>query len=203
MSDPFRRALAARLGQVLTPEVAAELDAAVPRSPRGPAPGTPVPLDLVPPETTSGGTTLRLERFGDCLEELDRLHVAQWQEVETGLAEFPMRPDYAAMLADEQAGRLVQVVGRRSGVMVANLRFYLTTSRHRGVLIASEDTLFVDAAARDEVWLANRLVDYAERVARAAGARILYANSKAANGADVLMRRRGCTLYAHQFYKVL
>lgn len=205
MSDPFRRALAARLGQVLTPEIAAELDAAVPRSVRGSAGGAPVPLDVLPPETSEAhGVTLALERFEACLEELDQLHIDQWQEVETALAQFPMRPNYAAMIADEQAGRLVQVIARNIfGQAVGNLRFYLTTSRHRGVLIATEDTLFIRQDARSDVWLASRMVDFAERAARALGAKILYVNSKVSNGADALMRRRGCVHYANQFYKVL
>ena len=192
----FRRAIAARIGQVLTPALCAaiEEDASV-------MPDLSIPLDQF--ETVRvGDYVIQTERFRDALPELKPLHEAHWQETESARHGLELAPDYDAMAADERAGRLLQFTVRHCGALVGNLRMYVLQSRHSANLVAVEDTLYIAPAHRGGL-LGLKLLRYAEQCLVQIGVREIDANSKLVNGADVLMRRMKYTPVAIQFHKLI
>jgi GNAT superfamily N-acetyltransferase len=190
----FRKILVPYLGQQLTPEVAARLEAGLC--------GKVAPVDITQFEPVEhAGYRIGVERFAEIVHELHALHERHWQETERYRHGLPLAPDYEAMIDDEMRGNLVQFTVRRGTALVGNLRMYLWVSRHSGTMFAEEDTLYLEPEHRGG-FLAMRLLRYAESVLRALGAREIHADSKLINNADVLMRRMGYTPVALKFVKV-
>lgn len=184
------------MGQVLTPELAADIEVAT-----YPEEGVGYSEHFEP--VTYNGYVIAVECMRDILGELHGLHLLHWQETERYRADLYLDPDYASMLEDEQAGRLVQFTVRAGGgTLVGNLRMRVSTSRHTTTLVAEEDTLFLHPLHRGG-FLASRLLAYAEDALAAIGACEVRANSKLVNRADVLLRRRGYEPVATQMVKFL
>lgn len=193
--DQLRQALAACLGRQVTPEVAAWIEAQACKE-------TGQAIDCADLGGESCGEyKIRAEPLRDVLWELHPLHVLHWQETERHRHGLPLAPDYEAMLARERAGRLLQVVARRNGVVAAHVRLYLGVSMHSRTLFAEEDTLFVAPEHRGGL-LALRMLRFAEAALRRLGVREIRANSKLINKADVLMHRMGYQPVALQFVKI-
>jgi hypothetical protein len=190
----FRRAAAAHLGQMLTPEVAAQIEMAC-RIVRA-----PVDLEALGSET-HGDYVLRAERMADILDELHPLHVAHWQETEKHRHGLPLEPDYDYMLGRERDGTMVQFTLRRGGVLVGNLRMYLGLSRHSGTRFAQEDTFYVMPEHRKGL-LAIRFWQFMERAVRALGAVEIRTDSKLINRVNRLNEYLGYTPVATKFVKV-
>jgi hypothetical protein len=193
----LRQALGRHIGQALTPEVCAAIEASVCNV------GVPVDLSALEP-LAYGDYVISAERFSEVLPELDALHRVHWLETEKHRHGLPFAPDYEAMAEAEQQGRLVQFTVRELAEMrlVGNLRMYLATSRHTGTLFAQEDTLFILPEHRGG-FLSINLLRYAERVLfDRLGAREIRADSKLVNSADVLMRRMGYTAVSTGFVKI-
>jgi len=192
----FRHALAARLGQLLTPSLCSEIEVEASR----PVDRSIDLAQFLPYQTR--GYLIQAERFATVLPELLPLHAEHWLETEHHRHEIALEPDYEAMAASELAGRLLQFTARRDGALVGGLRMFVTPSLHTKSLLAEEDTLFVSAAHRGG-WLGSKLIAYAEDCLRLIGVREVYADSKLVNGADVLLRRRRYTPIATKFHKFL
>lgn len=181
----LRAALAHFVGQTLTPEVAGRIEFIA----TGNDDLAHDPKKFEPHAV--GDHVIAVERLADVLPEMHPLHQEHWQETEKHRHGIALAPDYAAMLADERAGRLVQFTVRelRELRLVGGLRMYLGVSRHTGTLFAQEDTLYLTPAHRGG-FLAMHLLRYAERVlVEQLGAREIRADSKAINNAGALMRR--------------
>lgn len=192
----LRDALVARFDQKITPEVAAEIYACVTGSM-----ARPIDLSQFDPLAYQG-YVIHAERLSDIIDEIHPLHAAHYAETELHSAGIPMRPDYDAMLMDEQMGRLLQFTCRKDGALVGNLRMYVGLSRHTKTLLAEEDTLYLDPAHRGG-FLAVQMLRYAEGRIKRLGVREIYANSKLVNKADVLMRRMKYRPTAMQFTKII
>lgn len=198
VQDPtiLRQAIGKHLGQVLTPEVAAAIESDARKAPD---------LSIDPVQfgvLFKGGLLFRAERMRDIVDELHPLHQAHWLETEKHRHGLPLAPDYAAMLADEQAGRLIQFTVRtESHELVGNLRMYVGVSRHTGTKFAHEDTLYLAPRVRGG-FAAVHLMRFAEASLIAAGVREIRADSKLVNNAGVLMRRLGYEPVATQFIKI-
>lgn len=192
----FRMAMAARLGQILTPAVAAAIEAEV----------FAVADAAVPPARFApaayGAYTIQVESFREVLDELTPLHLAHWQETEKYRHGLKLDPDYEQLFLRERMGRLVQFTVRTAaGELVGHLRMFLVTSVHTQTPVSEEDTLFIRPDHRGS-FLVMGLLRYAERVlVDLQGHHEIRANSKAVNRADVLMRRMGYALVAYQFSK--
>lgn len=192
--NAFRRVMAQFLGQQITPEVAARLEAVLC--------GRVAPVDIGQFNPLEWGEyRIGLERFADVLPELHPLHERHWLETEGHRHGLPLAPDYEAMADDEKRGNLVQFTVRRDRVLVGGLRMYLWNSRHTNTLFAEEDTLYIAPEHRGG-FLAMRLLKYAESVLRSLGVREIHADSKLINNADVLMRRMKYEPVALKFVKV-
>lgn len=191
----FRTAVAAHLGEPLTPEVAAAIELA--------CRDTPSPIDLQQFDPVrAGAAVIHVERFAEIVDELHALHQAHWLETERHRHQLPLAPNYDAMAARERRGHLLQVTARVAGELVGHVRMYLGLSLHSQTLWAEEDTLYVAPAHRGAL-LGLRLLRYTEDALRRLGVREINANSKLVNNADVLMRRMGYTPVATQFVKFL
>jgi len=192
----LRQALGRHLGAVLTPEVAASIEAEMVRTPD---------LSIDPAQFGSiskAGLTIKAERMRDILAELHPLHQAHWLETEKHRHGLPLAPDYNAMLADERAGRLLQFTARtEDGRLVGNLRMYLGTSRHSGTKFASEDTLYLAPEVRGG-FAALAMMRFGEKALLSLGVREIRGDSKLVNNADVLMRRLGYSPVALLFVKI-
>ncbi len=192
---PLHHALAANLGQELTPAVAtAILLQATDTTDRGIDPARFQPV-------AHGSIVIGVERFEQVLPELHPLHLAHWQETERYRHVNGFQPDYAAMEWSSRCGALVQFTAREEGALIGHLRVYLGKSRHSGVIFAQEDTLFVTPEKRCAL-LGIWLMRYAERaLVEQLGVREIRFDSKAANKADVLARRLKYQPVATQFVK--
>lgn len=191
---PLRRALAARLGMQLTPEVAAAIEMAVL--------GLREPIDVSQMEPLECGEyAISATRLRPVLEELHELHRQHWQETERHRHGLPLRPNYHYMLQRDLEGTLLQFVVRKDGQIVGHLRMYVGMSLHSGTKFAEEDTLFVAPEHRTAM-LGLKLLRYAEKCLLSIGVREIRADSKLINKADVLMRRLGYTPVATKFVKI-
>lgn len=195
--SPLRNALAAHLGQVLTPEVAAAIELA-----------TLAPTDEArDPATfgrvTHGNYTIQVECFADIVVEMHALHELHWQETEKHRHGLAMNPDYLQFIARERRGQMIQFTMRSPiGVLVGNLRMYLATSLHTQTRYASEDTLFIHPDHRGS-FAVMALMRFAESSLHAIGIQEIRVNSKLVNKADVLMRRMGYTPVSTEFVKFM
>lgn len=192
----IRQALVEHLGQVLTPDVARALEMAA---------IAPEDRSIDPRafgQETHGEYVIAAERFADVLPELHPLHELHWGETEAWRHRIPLNPDYAAMKNMERGGRLVQFTVRHQGVLVGNLRLFLSQSLHTQTPICSEDSLYITPDHRGG-FLAMALIRFAERALISLGIDEFRVNSKLANKADVLMRRMKYQPVAIQFVKIL
>jgi hypothetical protein len=193
----LRVALSAFMGQQLTPELAGRIEFI--------ATGNE---DLAhdPKRFAAmvvGDYVIQVERLKDIQTEMHAMHCEHWLETEKHRHGITLNPDYAAMLADERAGRLIQFAVRELAEMtlVGNLRMYLGLSRHTGTLFAQEDTLYIAPAHRGG-FLSMHLLRYAEAVlVDQLGAQEIRADSKLVNNASVLMRRLGYMAVSTGFVK--
>jgi hypothetical protein len=195
--SPLRNALAAHLGQVLTPEVAAAIELA-----------SLAPEDTGYDPATFGqvehsGYAIAVERFSSIVGEMHALHQLHWIETEKHRHGLAMNPDYVQFMARERRGQMLQFTLRApAGELVGNLRMYLATSLHTQTRYASEDTLFIHPDHRGS-FAVMALMRFAERSLHAIGIQEIRVNSKLVNKADVLMRRMGYTPVATEFVKFM
>lgn len=195
--SPLRKALAAHLGQALTPEVATAIELAT-LAPTDEA-RDPVTFGRV----THGNYTIQVERFADIVTEMHALHELHWIETERHRHGLAMNPDYLQFIARERRGQMIQFTMRSPiGVLVGNLRMYLATSLHTQTRYASEDTLFIHPDHRGS-FAVMALMRFAESSLHAIGIQEIRVNSKLVNKADVLMRRMGYTPVATEFVKFM
>lgn len=195
--SPLRNALAAHLGQVLTPEVAAAIELATL------APTDDASDPAIFGRVVHGGYTIAVERFADIVLEMHALHELHWQETEKYRHGLTMNPDYLQFIARERRGQMVQFTMRSPiGLLVGNLRMYLATSLHTQTRYASEDTLFIHPDHRGS-FAVMALMRFAESSLYAIGIQEIRVNSKLVNKADVLMRRMGYTPVATEFVKFM
>ena len=98
----LRQQLGSRLGQVLTPEIAAELELSILYGPDNSV------------DTTKFGSkdykglTFSAERFADIVEEIHPLHEAHFQETEKHRLGFGLDLDYELYKAYERRGEMIQ-----------------------------------------------------------------------------------------------
>jgi GNAT superfamily N-acetyltransferase len=192
---PLRHALAAHLGQVLTPEVAAFIEAAAGQ----------IPADYAHDPQKFGaldwhGYVIAVERFADIVDELHPLHEAHWCETEKYRHGLLLNPDYERYAQIERGGGMVQFTVRRDGALVGNMRVFLAESLHTSTLVSTEDTVFIAPEHRGG-FLVMALMRFAESAVRSLGVREVRVNSKLVNKADVLMRRLGYEPFGIQMVK--
>ncbi|MCY1165187.1 hypothetical protein D9M73_50870 [compost metagenome] len=195
--DSFRKALGSKLGEVITPELAAWLEAnAFDR------------LDLSFDPAIFGsalyrGLLFRVERIRDIEKEIHPLHELHWQETEKHRHGLQMQPNYAGFKASEMAGRLLQFTARDAdGALVGNIRMKLYTSEHTQRLVAQEDTFYLMPAAR-KGFTAIRFWQFMEQAVEAIGVGEIYTDSKVANQVGRLNEYLGYTHVANVYHKFL
>lgn len=199
-SDLLIHALRQKMGETLTPEVAAWILAVAEYEPDR-------TIDYRQFEALACGRyTIYVSSFKNVLPELRPLHEAHWQETERHRHGIALKPDEGDVLRREREGRVVQFVIRdmedEVTPIVGHLRMYLHTSVHTSTLYAEEDTLYVHPAHRGGQ-LGLKLLRYAEECLKKLGVREIRANSKLVNNADVLMRRMRYKPVATQFVKII
>lgn len=192
----LRNAIASRLGQVLTPEVAVEIEMAafaVPDESHDPAKFG---------EKEYKGFIFKAERLGDILDEIHPLHEAHFQETEKHRLGFGLDVDYDAMLFSERRGQLLQFTMRTTdGKLVGNIRMYINKSLHTGTLYASEDTYFVLPEYR-QGFAALRFWQFMEDCVKSIGVREVRTDSKVLNKVHKLNEYCGYKHVANKYVKV-
>lgn len=193
----LREALAGHLGLLLTPEIAARIEAlAVDREDRS---HDPKKFG----EATYGRFVFAVERFRDIVPELHVLHEAHFEETELHRAGLGLNPDYDQLRERERRGSLIQFTCRERTTrkLVGNIRMYVETSTHTGTLFANEDTLFLLPEVRAG-FLAIRFMQFAENCLRAIGVREIRTDSKVVNKAHRLVEYLGYKHVANKYVKV-
>lgn len=193
----FREALGSKLGEIITPELAAWLeDNAFER------------FDLSHDPAKFGkreyrGLTFQVERFRDIEPEIHPLHQQHWSETEAHRHGIAMNPDYEAFKASERAGQLIQFTAREgTGQLVGNIRMYLYTSLHTQTLAAREDTFYIVPAHR-QGFTAIRFWQFMEDCLAAIGVREITTDSKVVNNVGRLNEYLGYKHVANQYHRFL
>ena len=191
-------ALARRLGQTLTPEVAL----GIARELCGQIDATIDVQQFTP--LTCGKYRIQCELLRDILPELHVLHELHYQETEQYRANIKLDPDYDSLLDRESRGRLLQFTARvaATGELAGNLRVYLSHSMHTRTPICTEDTFYVLPQHRGG-FMAVRLWQFAERCCQALGVREFYIDFKTINQAASMARYLGYQQVATKFAKVI
>lgn len=193
------RSLEGHIGEVLTPEVAAEI---VARTVVMCYPG-PVDTSAIQPRVV-GSYTLRCASMAEALPKLHGVHAAHWQETEEYRHGLPFKPDYDRALDLEQQGRCLMVVVEHNETqqLVGNYGFYLSRSMHTQTLMATEDVLFIEKQHR-RGRLAVELIRYAEDALRALGVTDLNVSVKLVNQVGPMLLRMGYRETGKQYVKIL
>lgn len=144
------------------------------------------------------GLEFRVELLSDCLDEVSKQHIAQWNEVEpvrTGL-----NPNYEGMLARERIGQYVLFTARDAVTkeLLGNTSCYLYRSMHNGKLAAKEDTMYLDPRARKGM-NAVRFFKYCEARLVEFGVREISLTVKTTNEVHKLWERQGY-MFAERTY---
>jgi len=195
--ETFRAALASKLGETVTPEICAWLEAhAFDHYDRS------IDISQFAPQVYRG-LIFGVERIADIEDEIHPLHQAHWLETEKHRNGSAMLPDYEAFKADELAGRLVQFTARTAaGALVGNIRMYLYRSRHDQQLECKEDTFFLLPEHR-QGFTAIRFWQYMETCMQALGVLDIYTDSKVVNQVHRLNQYLGYAHIANVFHKRL
>lgn len=195
--ENFRAALGSKLGEIVTPELAAWLEAnAFDRIDR-----SYDPKQFAKQEYS--GLSFQVERLADIEADIHPLHQAQWNETEKHLSTRQMLPDYEAFNADERAGRLIQFTARnQKAELVGNIRMYLYTSRHDQTLQSTEDTFFIQPEYR-KGFAAIRFWQYMQRCMKSIGVKDIYTDSKLINNVGRLNEYLGYAHVANRYHKHL
>jgi hypothetical protein len=189
--------MARHLGQVITPEVAAAIEAEVMFEPDC----TIDPRQFAPMHYN--GYTIQVEHFHEVLPELVPLHEAHWLETERHRHGIALKPRYDNLQRRFRAGKALQFTIRKDGILVGHLREWLFNSDHTDTPVAEEDTLFIVPEHRGG-FLPIKLIAYGEQcVLQLYPAFEARTNSKLVNRADVLMKRAKYTPFAIQHVKFL
>lgn len=195
--DKLRMAIAAHLGQVLTPEVAVAIElGAIDR-----ADSSHDPAKFG--EKVTGGLMFRVERLRDIVEEIHPLHEQHFQETEIHRMGFGLDVAYDYLVDTERRGKLIQFTARTisDGRLVGNIRMYIQESLHTGTMYASEDTFYLLPEQR-RGWNALRFWRFMEDSVRAIGVREIRTDSKVVNKVHRLNEYCGYKHVANKYVKV-
>lgn len=199
MIDPgkLRLAIAQRLGRVLTPEIATEIEMMA----RELDDNSHDPAKFGQKEYK--GFLFKVERLRDILEEIHPLHVAHFQETEKHRLGFGLDMNYDYLCAAEKRGDLIQFTCRdiETGRLVGNIRMFVGKSLHTGTLYATEDTYFVLPEFR-RGFAALRFWQFMEDCVKAIGVREVRTDSKVINNVHRLNEYCGYKHVANKYVKV-
>lgn len=193
----LRRSIGARLGQVLTPELAADLELAILFGQ-----DNPVNLEKFGRKVYKG-MVFQAERLEDIVDEIHPLHEAHFQETEKHRMGFGLDIDYDQYIAHERRGELIQFTCRdeETGKLVGNIRMFVNESLHTGTLYATEDTFYVLPEYR-RGFAALRFWQFMEDCVKSIGVREIRTDSKVLNKVHKLNEYCGYTLVAQRYVKV-
>lgn len=163
---------------------------------------TPIDLSMFSPREVRG-YVFNVERYADCLEELQPLHKEHWLETEKYRHDLPLNPDYAGFMRMERAGGLLLFTIRHQGRLVGQSTMKVHTSMHSQTLVASEDSLFLSAAHRGSLAVMGGFILYLDDMLNRLGVKECRVSSKLVNGADKLMIRYGFKPFATQLVKMI
>lgn len=130
---------------------------------------------------------------GSCLDyrdEVDPLLVDHWREVAKNKALMVLDPDWAKYESIEEAGKLLTIFAFDN---MARLVGYASTIidnhlHYKGLVVASNDVLFVSNQARGNVGLL--LMRETETQARARGAKMMLWHAKQGSALDRILQRK-------------
>lgn len=194
--DKFREALGSKLGEVITPELAAWLENnAFDRLDNSYDP------KLFKQGEYSVGTAFAVERIESIKSELHILHAMHWAETERHQNE-EMNPDYGGFVSRERAGQLIQFTVRDFGNLVGHVRMYVYKSMHTQKLEAKEDAFYLKPEAR-QGFKAIRLWQYVESCLKQIGVTAITTDSKLVNRVGRLNEYLGYKHVGNIYFKSL
>ncbi len=194
--DTFRAALGSKLGEVVTPELAAWLEGnAFDRvdNSHNPSKFKPGGYKL--------GTTFAVELIADIKNDLHILHAMHWAETERH-QQSEMNPDYDGFIARERAGQLIQFTVRDWGRLVGHVRMYVYKSMHTQKSEAKEDVFYLRPEAR-RGFKAIRLWQYVEACLKQIGVTAITTDSKLVNKVGRLNEYLGYQHVGNIYFKSL
>jgi hypothetical protein len=198
MNNRLVALLAANMGNVLSPEIAADICVAADCLDRL------VPMEniaLIRPEKCED-FVFSLERIEDIEAEIKPLHRVHWDETEEHRHGLPFDPDYATFTRYERAGRYVLFTVRKENRLCGNCAMYLDRNAHTQTILATEDTLYLLPMARTGR-VARHFVGYVENAMRLLGASEIHITVKTVNKAGRFFRMLGYSHVENGLIKIL
>lgn len=140
---------------------------------------------------------------------LEALALRDWQEIEVDHAAQPHDPDWNHYREQNKAGAYRIVAARRNGRLIGYNAFFIGHhTRHRGMIFAQNDVLYLDAPERRGL-VGARFITESDALLKAAGAaKVRYdsmMNVSIGNGGRLgdLLQHLGYKLEAQVFTRVL
>lgn len=163
----------------------------------------------VPPQvfdTPKGQFTVGIEKLTDIRDELAPLLKAHWAETKVG-SPLTFNVAYENYLVYEERGQFILFSARNAaGEFAGYLACYMIrNSQARGDLVATEEGLYLRPDARGSN-MANKLLEYAQRVLKQFGCKLISITSRHYSGGPDLsqwLTRRGFRRDAVEFVKEL
>lgn len=155
--------------------------------------------------------TFSFEPLGRLLNDgLEALAQRDYDEIEVDHAAQPHDPDWDFYRAQNQAGTYRVIAARRNGRLIGYNAFFIGHhTRHRGVIFAQNDVLYLEPEQRRGM-VGVRFINESERLLKAAGAvkvrydsmRNVQVGARSGSLGD-LLGKLGYTLEAEVFTKLL
>lgn len=138
--------------------------------------------------------TFHIERFDQTYAEMEplyRQHFAEWKQhrARVGVDTGDYNLDTEGYFAYAASGQLVTYVARLDGKAVGYLSVYFSRDHRTGEMVASDDSLFIAPDHRNG--LGRRLVQFAIKQAKAAGAKRILINAGGDRRVALLLQRIG------------
>ena len=167
-------------------------------------PASDLPPYIGPRPVEYRGIVLGLERISTVWGELTRLGEQEWEEVGDEERLGTLEPDFLTCLQHEQAGRIGVVTARLLGSW--ELAGYFvgvmgTPLKTKGKKTLNEVAIYLTPEVRSG-WLAVKLLEYTEVVAKAFGADALIVSHRPEHERiGALYQRRGFAPLSHDYIK--
>jgi len=150
------------------------------------------------------GIKFNAEPLMDCLQEVKRLHLLQWEELKMSARGLEFNPDYDKFLESNLEGKYVVFTARQNGMLVGNSAFWLFPSTYTQKVTAQEDNIYLLPEFRKGL-VGIKFFKYCEEVLKSIG--VSEINFSFSENSDQRMKkiweRMGYTMKYIQMSKVL
>jgi len=145
--------------------------------------------------------TYQVESIKSCLEDLEKLFISHYDEVEKETVDIDFDPDLELLILAEESELLKLFTVRSDKELIGYYLTAITPSlNNRGVLISTESGFYIKKEYRGSD-LGLSLLKYVEETLLEEGVRYMLASTKVNQPCDSLFKKAGMTLNERQYIK--